>query len=184
MAFLEQFSASEQVLLVTLPYRVGLWISMSDTTGGAMADAQERATLARIIAASARSNFSSPFVHEVMKACFERRSEWAQWRENIDRIPRECQQVVGTLEGRLNGRDVLAYRQEVMSIANNVARAFREQGPDGKSGVFGHRVRGVLDAFIGLIRREKFDSVDLLNISVKEDVALGTLAEALRMPSV
>jgi hypothetical protein len=184
MAFLEQFSAGEQSLLVTLPYRAGLWISMSDTTGGAMADAQERATLARIIAASARGNFNSPFVHEVMKSCFERRAEWPQWRDNIDRIPRECQQVVGALEGRLNGRDVLAYRQEIMSIANNVARAFREQAPGGEGGAFGHRARGMLDALIGLIRREKFDKVDLLNISVKEDVALGTLAEALRMPSV
>ena len=181
MAFLEQFSAAEQALLISLPYRVGLWLSQSDTSGGAVADARERAALARIIAGHARGNFNSPFVHEVMKACYEQRADWPRWRDNVDRVPGECQQAVAALEGRLNGRDLIAYRQTIMTIAAAIAKAFRE-APEGRGGMLGQYLRIAVDSLIGLIRREKYVSAELLNISVKEDVALGTLAEALRMP--
>lgn len=180
MAFLEQFSSAEQALLVILPYRAGLWISVSDTAGGTVADAQERAMLARIIAASARSNFSSPFVREVVRECYGRRAEWSQWRENIDSVPQECRQAVAILEGRLNARDIQAYREQIMSISNSVAKAFREKPEKGAVSFY---VRLMLNGLISLINHEKYDSVDLLNISVKEDMALGTLAEALRMPA-
>lgn len=181
MAFLEQFSAAEQGLLVALPYRVGLWISQSDASGGAMADARERAALARIIAGHARSNFNSPFVHEIMQSCYEMRGDWPRWRDNIDRVPGECQQAVAALEGRLNGRDLIAYRQSIMTIAAAIAKAFREP-VEGRGGIIGQYFRIGVDSVIGLIRREKYVSAELLNISIKEDAALGTLAEALRMP--
>lgn len=181
MAFIEQFSAPEQALLVALPYRVGFWVSISDNSGGAIADAKERAALARIIAGHARGNFNSPFVHEVMRLCFEQRGTWSQWRDNIDRVPGECQRAVAALEGRLNSRDLVAYRQVIMTIAHDVAKAFREK-PEGKGGIAGQYFRIMVDSLIGLIRREKYESASLLNISVREDVALGTLAEALRMP--
>ena len=181
MAFLQQFSAAEQALLVALPYRVGLWVSQSDTSGGAVADARERAALARIIAGHARGNFASPFVHEVMRACYEQRTEWPRWRDSVGRVPQECQHAVAALEGRLNGRDLLAYRQAIMTIASDIAKTFREP-PEGKGGIVGQYIRIAIDSVIGLIRREKYVSTELLNISVKEDVALGTLAEALRMP--
>lgn len=184
MAFLEQFSTAERALLVILPYRAGYWISVSDDDGGIVADARERATLARIIAASARSNFNSPFVHEIMRESFERRAEWPQWRENIDRVPRECQQAVATLEGRLNVRDLLAYRRQIMSIAQDVAKAFREKPEGGWMELPSYYMRGAMNSLISLIKREEYDEVDLLSISVKEDVALGTLAQALRMPGV
>jgi hypothetical protein len=182
MAFLEQFSEPEKALLVALPYRAGLWISQSDSTGGGTADAQEQKALAQIIEQKARGMFRSAFVHEVMAETYARRAEWPQWGEGMDRVPGECRRAVELITPRLIVHDVEAYRHTVMAIARDVARAFREY--DENAGALGRlttALRIQIDSLIGVLRGEEYESKVLLNISEKEDIALGTLATALRL---
>ncbi|MBU0859800.1 MAG: hypothetical protein KJ667_07665 [Alphaproteobacteria bacterium] len=182
MAFLEQFSGPEKALLVALPYRAGLWVSQSDATGGKTADAQELQALSRIIEAKARGMFRSAFVHEVMAETYGRRTEWKQWADGVERVPDECRHAMVLLEKKLIERDILAYRQTVMTIADDVARAFREHDENvGMGGRLLTMAGIMIDKLIGVFRGEEYESTALLNISEKEDLALGTLAAALRM---
>lgn len=49
--YLENFSKEQQDFLVALPYRVGLWISATDDTGGHESDAVEKQALEQVIVA-------------------------------------------------------------------------------------------------------------------------------------
>lgn len=181
MAFLEQFSAAEKALIVALPYRAGLWISLSDSTGGARADARELKALSDIIETRARGMFRSAFVHEIVAETHGRKGEWPNWADVIDRVPDEARHAVKLLEGKLMARDVDAYRHTVMAIAQDVARAFREHDENASlGGRIMTMVRIKLDQAIGVLRGEQYESEALLNISEKEDMALGRLAAALR----
>jgi hypothetical protein len=126
--------------------------------------------------------FRSAFVHEVMAETYERRTEWKQWSDGIERVPDECRNAMVILDKKLMDRDILAYRQTVMTVADDVARAFREHGENVGMGARLLTMAGIMiDKIIGVFRGEEYESTALLNISEKEDLALGTLAAALRM---
>ena len=59
MAFLDGFSKEEQDFLVSLPYRVGLWVSSIDATGGSAADGDEQEALEKCIAGIAHGRSSA-----------------------------------------------------------------------------------------------------------------------------
>lgn len=181
MAFLEQFSEQEKALLTALPYRAGLWISMADNDGGGAASAVEMLALSNIIEFRARGMFRSAFVHEVIAETYAHRLEWSKWGEGLGRVPAECRRAVEIMGPRLMTHDCDAYCQTVMAISRDVAKAFREF--DENTGVRGRLMAGLrikIDGIIGAIRGEEYESQSLLNISEKEDIALGTLATALR----
>lgn len=181
MAFLEQFSAAEKSLIVALPYRAGLWVSQSDQTGGRRADALEHQALGRIIEGRVKGGFKSTFVHEVMKEVFARRGDWAGWASVLDRVPDECREAVALLQPRLMATDMTAYRHGIMSIARDVAMAYREH--DESVSTMARLMTDLrigTDKLIGMIRGEAYMSEALLNISEKEDMALGALAAGLK----
>ena len=181
MAFLEEFSQDDRVRLVTLPYRVGLWVSTSDSAGGHAADQQEVDALEVTITRIAQGLFESAFVHEVIAETFLNKSQWPQWSGNIAAVPDECLAAVHSLQGKLPQRDIDAYRHILMQVGLEVARAFREYDKGAPIGV--RLLRGfsmMIDRLFGIIHGEKFVSDDILNISYEEDIALNKLAQVLR----
>lgn len=181
MAFLEKFSDDEKKLLASLPYRAGYWVSQADAEGGDYAEVKERAALEQIIRRKAEGMFESAFVHEVMVEAFEHKDEWEQWGSDIDTVPEECRKAVTLIAEKLSPGEVEAFRQNIMVICTQVARAFREF--DEKIALpvrIWTKIKIGLDKVIGLITRQEYISEELLNISYEEDVALSRLAEALR----
>lgn len=182
MAFLEVFSEDERRFLVSLPYRAGVWVSSSDTTGGQESGAQELQALERAIQGIAQGMFESAFVHEVMAETFLRKAEWPEWARGTGTVPDDCRCAIAMMRERnMPVRDVDAYRRILMQIGLEVAKAFREYT---RNEPFLYRLtRGIgiaVDRFFGALRGEKYVSQDLLNISYSEDVALNTLAMSLR----
>lgn len=181
MAFLKEFNRDEHDMLVSLPYRVGLWVSSSDATGGTDSDSQEVQALERAINGIVQGMFESAFVHEVMGETFLRKDEWRVWGANVQTVPTDCVAAIKFMQGRLPARDIDAYRHILMQIGLDVARAFREY--DKSEPLFYRMIRGIsiaVDRLFGIMHGEKYVSEDLLNISYEEDVALNELAKALR----
>lgn len=181
MAFLEQFSREDLDLLVSLPYRVGLWISASDRTGGHSADDQEREALERAMATIAGAMFESAMVHEVMAEAFLRKQDWTAWSAELATVTDECRRAIRVMTGRVSQRDVDAYRNNLMRMALTVARAFREDDRN-EPWLFrlGRGLSVAVDRVFGALQGEKFNPDDILNISYDEDQALNDLAKALR----
>ena len=64
MSYLERFAPKQRELIVSLPYRVGLWISESDTSGGDEADEAERNALHLMMTGYAEDFLKSEVVEE------------------------------------------------------------------------------------------------------------------------
>ena len=181
MGFLKDFSRDERDTLISLPYRVGLWVSSSDSTGGTDSNLQEEVALEKAINSIAQGMFESAFVHEIMSETFLQRQEWRRWSANVQSVPQDCLGAIRILQSRVPQRDIDAYRHILMQVGLEVARAFREYDQDAP--LLTRIIRGIsigVDRVFGIMHGEKYVSEDLLNISYEEDLALNELAKALR----
>lgn len=182
MSFLEKFSADDREFLISMPYRVGLWVSSCDDTGGADADEKELEALRMtLLGLASEGMFESAFVHEVIAASSAAQSSWRSWGMNLKDIPGDCKRAVAMIQGALPQRDVDAYKRILMHIGVEVAKAFREY--DAHEPLLNRLIRWIsigVDRILGAVQGEKYVSSDLLNISYSEDIALNELATALR----
>jgi hypothetical protein len=184
MAFLEKFAPDEREMLVSLPYRAGIWVGNSD--GGPLPDAadSETAALERVIQQLGRGAFKSAFAHEVMAEMISRRKDWPEWAKNAADVPALCEKAVALVGAKLGAHDLDGYRSNIMSIAVAVAKAFREfdytESPVVRVWTY---IKLSLDQAIGLFTGERFSNDDILNISYAEDMSLATLAKALGIDS-
>ncbi len=181
MAFLEQFSKDQRDLIVSIPYRAGLYVSSVDNTGGAKAGHDELDALESIIAEKGRGMFESAFVHEVMAETCTRQTDWKKWAETVDTVLEDCTKSVGIIQGKLADKDLDAYRMNVMAIGLAVAKAFREVDANSSfMDKMAMELRLWRDGALRILRREKYwDPASVLNVSASEDAALDKLSKAL-----
>ncbi len=180
MAFLEKFSAAERALLVSLPYRAGVWISRIDRSGGVDASDREMHALERIVDKKAASMFESAFVHEVMVELCAHKSDWPQWGASNADVAADCQNAVKLIREKLTPHDVEGYCRNILFIGVEVAKAFREFDLNAPLSVrLSALLNGMMDKLSGLAHGPEHDSGGLLNISYEEDIALSGLSKAL-----
>jgi hypothetical protein len=182
MAFLEKFAPEEREMIVSLPYRAGVWVGKSDGGPAPEAEDSELAALERVIRELGRGTFKSAFAHEVMAETLARRKDWPEWAKNAADVPASCEKAVALVTAKLGPHDLDGYRNNIMRISVAVARAFREfdytESPVVRAWTY---VKLSLDHFIGLFTGERYSNDDILNISYTEDMSLATLARALGM---
>ncbi|MCB1563205.1 MAG: hypothetical protein KDJ75_06485 [Alphaproteobacteria bacterium] len=181
MSIPAQLSESDKANIISLPYRVGLWVSRSDSAGGADADAQELSTLANIIDGFAGEVFGSELVQHIMSATLARRGEWADWAEDPGDIPKDCRAAAEALAAHVEPREVAAYVARLMEIGEAVALAFRErEEPDSlPQKITAYSAYGLLKLKARLKKRSCKSFDQFLNISTAERKALEKLAAAM-----
>lgn len=168
-------------MIVSLPYKAGVWISAADKTETKAAE-KELAALEHIIDRHAQGMFESAFVHEVMVETCTRKQEWPAWASQTGRVPEDCNRVVAALSEKLGARDMEAYRRSVMTVAVEVARTFREFDFSEPWPVrLGAGLRRFMDRLAGLAHRGGYDMRDWRSVSFAEDIALDKLSKALGM---
>ena len=74
-----QFSRQDELVLISLPYRVGLYVSFSDTTGGFEAQEQEMQSLSNILREFAEDFCKSEFSQKVLMESLRQRALWPAW---------------------------------------------------------------------------------------------------------
>lgn len=179
--FLEALSEDEKTLIVSLPYRAGLWVSLADEKGAGAARAHELKTIEKVIAKLSEGMFASAFVHEVLAETHARRGHWASWGLQVGTVPEEARQAVHILIDKALPPDAEAYVQTIMNIAYETAYAFREYD---RSVSIPIRIwvglKLLWEAFIRTANKDyRVESV--ANISLAEDEAIALLAEALTL---
>lgn len=168
-------SAQDVDTLIRLPFRVGVWISSSDSTGGEESEARELQALETVISSYAEEYLKSEFVQKLMEKTFSGKKSWPLWAEEIDSVPAECARLMEILEAHLPIREVSAFRDNLIDIAVAVAMVFREEETEEGSdsvGIFQKALR-----FLGISTGRSVH----VNISRAERKALRKLAAALKV---
>ena len=108
---------------IRLPYRVGLWMSLADGTGGNTSDKEEQKALETLIMAYSEDFVKSQFVQALMEECMKERGDWINWVENIEDVPKECRDVIAALNGKLERGDIEAFKSNLIEIGGFVQRS-------------------------------------------------------------
>lgn len=181
MNFLDQLNKEQRDLLVSLPYRVGLFVSQSDNTGGDDSDDAEMQALDNIITGYAQEIFCAETVQYVISETVRRKSEWVGWSNNLDGIGGECHKALDILYDTVDEKEVNAFKNHLLEIGESVALAFREYG----SGTpLAEKIKMRLIFSKEKKQAEKIGIIyknweQFLNISLDERKALRSIATAL-----
>ncbi len=183
MAYLDHFSAEQRDLLIKLPYRAGLWISASDTTGGDESEAVERQALAAIVRGFTEDFLKSEFVEEIMRATVQRVDEWDQWAGQPENIPDEVRRGIEIAALYIDYKQINALKQSLNDVAMTVAMAYREFD---ETTPFAAQMRIYskywLEYARSYVKKTQPPIMDqYLNISAAEHKALDALNAALRL---
>lgn len=187
MSYLENFTETQREALIALPYKVGLWVGESDSSGGGEADAAERAALESIITGYAEDFLKSEFVEEIMRETLAHREDWERWAQELANIVEECERCCGYVSDRVNARELDHFKRNLMDIALTVAAAYREY--DEKETSFSEKL-SIFGRFTLLKCRSFFtkntmpDLDAYLNISQDERKALQALSNVLDLDMV
>jgi hypothetical protein len=175
MNFLDKLTPDHRQTIVRLPYRVGLWVSQSDISGGSEADEREKQALSNILHAVTEDMFGAEAIQYIMSETIRNKAEWPKWGSNIDMVPRECGDAIDLMRQYAEPKDAKAFKTHLMEIAEAVALAFREEGQSSMFSAFGMYVSYMLAPKKGRTRSFK----EFLNISASERKALEAIADAL-----
>lgn len=126
MTYLSLLPAEIQDLVVRLPFRVGLYISESDQTGGDESAEAERKALENIVTFYVEDTVKSEFAHEVMLQTLNLKSKWGGWGKDITKVPEECWAVVKAMAGIVPEKEIMALKHNLLEVGITVAQAYCE----------------------------------------------------------
>lgn len=181
MTHISEFSAEEVECLISLPYKVGLYISYADDEHDEDDDDKEKDALEASIKAVAGLYEEKPFIQSVAEQTLALKSEWPRWATGAFQVEAEAQKAVSLLSSKASKDELKAYRTMLVEIATTVAQAHGEfnsfDAEEQKSG-FGALVGKIVSGFSGI---DKDDDNHPMNVSAAEDSAIETLKQALRV---
>jgi hypothetical protein len=180
-SFLKNLDEADQTLIVSLPYRAGLWVSKSDASGGAEADAREAQALSSILHAYAEDVFGAEDLQHIISATLARKAEWPQWAAQVETTPQDCQKAVYIMSQHTDEKTVRAFRAQLIEIGEAVALAFHERTDsmpfNARLKIYGAYYKSVGAA---LLQKRRWRSLnEFLSISLPERKALRSIARAL-----
>ena len=182
MTDLSHFSASEFELLVSLPYRAGIFVSFADDLDGEDDDAQELKMLETTLKAIAALHNDKPFLAHIFKETLRLKSEWSRWETKAFNISDDARSAISLLKSKAGEGAAKQYRAALMEIATTVAQAYGEFGQfddaEKNAGLFGSLVAKVVGGFSGLGDDDKNHP---MNVSASEESALSELSAALKV---
>jgi hypothetical protein len=126
MSFLKLLSRDQRVKITSLPYRVGLWVSLSDSGGGVEAEARERQVLENIIAGFTQEVFGSESVQHIMAETLAQKDKWPDWAAKPGNVLEDCRQSLVILGDHIEPKELNAFCRRLLEIAEAVALAFGE----------------------------------------------------------
>jgi hypothetical protein len=171
-----QLSPADEELLISLPYRIGLYVSHADVTGGWDAQESEIQSLTDILRDYSNDFCKTEFSQKVFMDCLAMRGKWPVWSQDAESVPAQLDRAMRLLQPMMSEKELAGFCEVLGDIALAVAMAFREAADSGNE----NRpiVREIL-ARIGAVLSEK-DPLDHINISGRERAALKKIACSLR----
>lgn len=171
------FLEEEIVLLVSLPYRVGVWMSQADDDASTERDDErEQRALEAVLKNIADSKKQTPFTSAVAEETLRYQNMWSGWGEQLETLFPDLKQAMYLIDDRLPKENAGNYRKCLIDTATAVAMAygeFEENAEPEKSSFFGNLMTKINDKLHPL-------SEDPENLSASEQEALKKLREALK----
>jgi hypothetical protein len=130
MAGLSDLTPEERELVVSVPYRVGSWISVCDDNEKTnFDDKRERQALQLAVGRMAKAHRKMPFAAAIMREIEGNRSQWTVWDNNIaeNNVLQDTEKAIGICRAKFSKKEVSQYKQAVWNTAIIVAQAFGEQ---------------------------------------------------------
>ena len=183
MNMLDDLTDEQREIIVSLPYRVGLWISLSDMTGGQESTTQELTVLSAIINGFAEEVFGSELVQYIMADTLSKKDEWPNWSGDSESVLYDCEIALSILADHVDDKKELgAFAVRLTEIAEAVAGAFREY----EHMSVAQRIILYMSYFVAKIKSalKKTHYISLkefLSISRQERRALDALSNALSL---
>lgn len=179
MSQLSFFTAEERALLVSIPYRAGVFMSHADDVGGEEDDQREHKALEATMRALASKEGYHDVVREILQTSLNNAAQWSNWQETAPLTLRDGKAAIAILQDKTTDEVAKSYRKAVLHIAQSVAMAYGEFSGDDwdepeEEGFWGSLMNGIL----GRVQKVEEES-GAMNISASEDSALSALANAL-----
>lgn len=180
MSFLKSLSRDHRLMITSLPYRVGVWISQSDMEGGWDADLRERTMLENIITGFTQDVFGSEAVQHIMTDTLAQKDKWPEWAAKPGNVLEDCKRALRVLQDHVDEKELRAFCLRLQEIAEAVALAFREED----SGKLRDKILTIAEyyseRFFARLKGQDFMALDRYrNISRAEREALRELALVL-----
>lgn len=129
MANLSSFSKEERALIISVPYRVGIWISNADDNERTKLDDKfEKQTLEVAIATLAKRTQKMPFAAAVMSDVETYKSMWPGWEAQAgeNSVLEDTQEAIDICRAKVSKGELNQYKHAVWQIGIVVAQAFGE----------------------------------------------------------
>jgi hypothetical protein len=171
-----QLSPKDEGILVSLPYRIGLYVSYSDVTGGWDAQERELESLTGILREFSEDFCKTEFSQKVLMETLMRRGNWPAWAQNIGAVPDEARHIVDTLVFIFSEKELRAFKEVLVDIALAVAMAFHE-GREPELAPAPGLIEGIMAKLTGAKKQPSL--FDHVHISPAERKALDTVCDAM-----
>lgn len=169
--FLSTLNDDERKLVVSIPYRVGIWVSYADDEGGENDDQNETKALGKVFKDISRSKNLPPFIADVLDEIESAQDRWPEWEAAASDTLGDCTRVLVLLESRASAADNSNYKKLLKKIAYRVAGAHGEFGEaEASGGIFARLLKKL---------KPSAQAEDFMNISPAEEEALQNLARTL-----
>lgn len=178
---LSGLTADDAAMLVSLPYRIGLYVSYSDVTGGWDAQERELQSLSNILRQYSEDFCKSPFCQKLLMETLNRRLDWPSWAQNIDALPDQAGRSIGLVSSHLTEKELRGFKEVLIDIAISVAMAFHEGWHDEDDKII-HQNQGFVSSLLSKIKGgdKQVTAIDHIHISRSERAALSRVCEAMK----
>lgn len=129
MAGLAKLTTEERALIISIPYRVGVWVSNCDDNDKTrMDDKRESQTLELVISKMSKAHRKMPFAASVMSEVQGQRQIWDTWARSASEVEilSDVQKALELAHQKLSPKEAGQYKQAVWNIGIAVAQAFGE----------------------------------------------------------
>ena len=131
MSYLNDFQDVHRALIVSLPVRIGFWMSQADDAPGDRDDARERLALQLALKKIVAKTGDDAFTNDVAEFALSSPKEWMGWEQAAVNVLDDVPAVLKLVKDTLPPDAVTAYRKMLYFIANVVAQAASEAGDAG-----------------------------------------------------
>lgn len=178
-SYFGDFEIEELRLILSIPFRAGVWISHLDDVPGTDRDEnKERAALEAVLNRILNGAGDKSFVRSIVREIIVHKAEWADWAATSGTVLHDIDRAVALVDARLPAREALQYRKCIFHVAKTVAMAASEgaKASAGLETMIGGGILGRLADWVAARSGEQIPA----NISPSERDGLTQLLQRLK----
>lgn len=177
--YFSDFQHEELSLILSVPYRAGVWMSRVDDVELTQRDEEkERMALEAVLDRILNRSGGKSFVRGVVREIIVHKAEWSGWVDTAATVLDDINRAIALVDARLPAAEALQYRKCIFHVAKTVAMAANEGDVPaaGLDQVIGGKLLGRLADWVSARAGEQIPA----NISAAERKALSELLQRLK----